>query len=276
MNTSWVFTNTFPEIKNVVSYGKLRAGYGETGVDTDPYQISSVYVPGSADNQGFASLNFPLNSVNAYEVGNRAANPNLKPEIRKEFEVGTELSFFKSRINVDFTYYSAKVENQILSLPLGPSTGYTSQTANVGTISNEGIEALVTLLIFKNSNGFNWTTTFNYGKNNTILETLDPRITQVALGGLSTTSFIAREGQPIGLIFGNVPERDPNGNIVVDPNGIPVASPDKEVYGDTQYDYTLGIGNTFSYKNFTLDFQFRHSSRRFDVFQNCRDYKIYR
>jgi TonB-linked SusC/RagA family outer membrane protein len=257
VNTSWVFTNTFPGIKNVVSYGKLRAGYGETGVDTDPYQISSVYVPGSTDNQGFATLNFPLNSVNAYEVGNRAANPGLKPEIRKEYEIGTELSFFKSRINVDFTYYSAKVENQILSLPLGPSTGYTSQTANVGTISNKGIEALVSIQILKNTNnGFNWTTTFNYAKNNTVLEKLDPRITQVALGGLSTTSFIAREGQPIGLIFGSVPETDPNGNIVVDANGIPIASPDKEVYGDTQYDYTLGIGNTFTYKNFTLDFSF--------------------
>lgn len=257
INSSWIITNTFPQIKKVLSYGKLRVGYGETGVDTDPYQIASIYVLGSTDNQGFATLDFPLNGINAYEIGNRLANPDLKPEIRKEFEVGTELSFFKSRINVDFTYYKAKVNNQILALPLAPTSGYTSQTANVGTISNEGIEALVSLLVFKNPNsGFNWTTTFNYSKNNTILEKLDPRIQQVALGGLSTTSFIAREGEPIGLLYGNVPLKDPNGNIVVDANGIPIASPDKEVYGDTQYDYTLGIGNTFTYKNFTLDFSF--------------------
>ncbi len=257
INSSWILTNTFPQIKNIVSYGKLRAGYGETGVDTDPYQIGSVYVAGTSDNQGFAELAFPLNGVNGYEVGNRAANPNLKPEIRKEYEVGAELSFFKSRINVDFAYYNAKVENQILSLPLAPSSGYTSQTANIGTLSNKGIEALVSILLIKNSdNGFNWTTTFNYAKNNTILETLDPRISQVSLGGLSTTSFIAREGQPVGLIYGSVPLRDPDGNIVVDATGVPVASPDKEVYGDTQYDYTLGIGNTFTYKNITLDFSF--------------------
>jgi TonB-linked SusC/RagA family outer membrane protein len=256
LNTSWVFTNTFESIKNIVSYGKLRAGYGETGVDTDPYQISSVFVPASTDNQGFASLNLPLNGVNGYEVGNRAENPDLKPEIRKEWEVGTELSFFKSRINVDFTYYEATVENQILGLPLGPSSGFTSQTANVGTISNKGYEAMVSLLIFKNPKGFSWTTSFNYTDNSTILEKLDPRIDQVALGGLNTTSFIAREGQPIGLIFGNVPAYDPDGNPIVDATGLPVASPDKEVYGDTQYDYTLGIGNTLSYKNITLDFSF--------------------
>jgi len=257
VNASWVFTSTFPALKDIVSYGKLRAGYGSTGVDTDPYQILPVYVPGSIDNQGFQSLDFPLNGVNAYEVGNRAANPNLKPEVKKEFEVGTELSFIKNRINIDFTYYNAKVENQILSLPLAPSSGYTSQTANVGTISNEGIEALLSIAIFKNKNdGFNWTSTFNYAKNNTLLEKLDPRISQVSLGGLSTTSFIARVGQPIGLIYGSVPEKDPNGNIVVDANGIPIASATKQVYGDTQYDYTLGIGNNFTYKNFSLDFSF--------------------
>ncbi len=60
VNSSWIFTNTFPNIKNVVSYGKLRAGYGETGVDTDPYQVSSVFVAGSIDNQGFQSLRFSI------------------------------------------------------------------------------------------------------------------------------------------------------------------------------------------------------------------------
>ena len=257
INSSWVFTNTFPSIKNIVSYGKLRAGYGETGVDTDPYQILPVYVSGSTDNQGFANLNFPLGGVNAYEVGNRAANPDLKPEVRKEFEVGGEVSFFKNRFSVDLSYYDSKVENQILDIPLASSSGYTSQRANLGTVSNKGIEALVTFAIIKKPDtGFNWVTSINYAKNDAILEKLDPRLDQVSLGGLSTTSFIVREGQPIGLIVGAVPLKDPNGNIVVDANGIPIASSEKEVYGDTQYDYTLGFGNAFSYKNISLDITF--------------------
>ena len=257
INSSWVFTNTFPSIKNIVSNGKLRVGYGTTGGDTAPYQVQSVYVPGSADNQGFQSLDFPLNGVNAYEVGNRLANPDLKPEITKEFEIGADLSFFKNRINFDFAYYKSKVVDQILGIPLAPSSGYTSQQANVGTLTNKGIEALLSILIFKNNNnGFNWTTTLNYSKNENILTELDPRIEQVSLGGLSTTSFIAIEGQPVGLFYGYVPEKDPNGNVVVDSNGIPVASSVKEVYGDAQFDYTLGISNTLSYKNITLDFSF--------------------
>ncbi|CAH8291856.1 TonB-linked SusC/RagA family outer membrane protein [Mariniflexile fucanivorans] len=256
VNGSWVATNTFPEIKDVISYAKLRVGYGETGVDTDPYQVNPVIILGNVDNQGFRSLAFPANGTNAYEIGNRAANPDLKPERRKEFEIGTELSFLKNRISIDFTYYDAKVENQILSLPLAASSGYTSQTANIGVISNKGIEALLKLGIFNNPDGFNWDTTLNFSTNDAILEELDDRLDQVSLGGLSTTSLVAREGEPLALIEGSVPKRDDNGNIVVDANGIPVASSEKEVYGDTQYDYTLGISNEFSYKNLSFAFTF--------------------
>ena len=251
-NASWIITETFPSIKNVLSYGKLRLGYGETGVDTDPYQISPVNVAGSTDNQGFRSLNFPVGGLNAFEVGNRAGNPNLSPERRKEFEIGTELSFFKNRINLDFAYYNATVEDQILSLPLASTSGFTSQTANIGTISNKGYEALLTLGLFRKKDGFNWDMAFNFSTNDAILEKLDDRIEQIALGGLGTIGFVAREGEPIGLIEGSVPQTDSNGNIVVDANGIPIASPEKEVYGDTQYDYSLGINNNFSYKGISL------------------------
>jgi len=257
-NASWVFTRTFPGIQGVMNYGKLRAGYGETGVDTAPYQVLPIYALGSTDNQGFGNYNYPVNGITGYEVGNRLPNPNLKPERRKEFEVGIEASFFDNRISIDATYYNAKVEDQILALPLAPSTGYTNQTANIGTISNEGFEALLTIGIIRdrNENGFNWNTSINFATNNTILEELDPRLEQVDLGGLSTTTFVAREGQPVGLLLGSVPERDPDGNIVVDADGIPVASPIREIYGDTQYDYTMGIINNFSYMGFSLDFTF--------------------
>lgn len=253
-NASWIITNTFPEIKNVLSYGKLRVGYGETGVDTAPYQINPVNILGETDNQGFRDLDFPVGGLNAFEVGNRAGNPDLRPERRKEFEIGTELSFLKNRISLDFTYYDATVEDQILSLPLASTSGYTTQTANIGTISNKGIEALLNLSVFRNYDGFNWDVALNYSTNDAILEELDDRVPQIALGGLSTISLVAREGEPLALIEGSVPLTDPNGNIVVDANGVPIASPVKEVYGDTQYDYTLGITNNFSYKGFSLGF----------------------
>ncbi|KOS06433.1 TonB-dependent receptor [Flavobacterium akiainvivens] len=253
-NASWVFSRTLGS-SDTFNYGKLRVGYGETGVDTDPYQVNSVNVPANIS-QGFGSLVYPIDGTSAYSIGNRAANANLKAERRKEIELGIELAFLDNRITLDATYYNAKIENQILNLPFAPSSGYTNQTANVGTLASEGFEALLTLGWLKNPDGFNWTTSVNFATNNTILEELDDRIEQVELGGLSTTQFIAREGQPIGLIYGYVPEMDPNGNIVVDTNGIPVAASTKDVYGDTQYDYTMGIGNNLSWKGLSLDFTF--------------------
>jgi TonB-linked SusC/RagA family outer membrane protein len=255
-NLSWVFTNTFPGLKDVVSYGKIRGGYGETGVDTDPYQILPVFVAGITDNQGFRSLDLPLNGVNGYEVGNRAANENLKPERRKEFEAGIELSLFKNRINIDASVYDAKIVDQILDLPLAPSSGYTSQRANIGVLRSKGFEGLISVAWLKKTDGFNWTSTVNYAKNNTIVEELNGNVDQINLGGLNTTSLVVKEGEPVALLQGYVPKKDPNGNIVVDVNGVPVRSVDPEIYGDTQYDYTMGIGNTFSYKGVTLDFTF--------------------
>ena len=255
VNSSWLFSRTFPGINKVINYGKLRVGYGETGVDTNPYQVSSVYTPTSVG-LGFGNLTYPINGLSAYSQGNRAPNPNLKAERRKEYELGIELAFFDNRVTLDATYYDSTVENQILPLPIAPSSGYTSQTANVGKLSNKGFEALLGVNWLKKGDGFNWNTTFNFATNNTILKELDPRLQQVDLGGLTTTQYIAREGQPIGLIYGYVPETDGAGNIVVDAHGVPIASPNKGVYGDTQYDYTMGVSNSISYKGLSLDFTF--------------------
>ncbi|MCW4468982.1 SusC/RagA family TonB-linked outer membrane protein [Flavobacterium sp. MFBS3-15] len=254
-NLSWVFSRTFSGIDKVLNYGKLRVGYGSTGTGTDPYQVFAVNTPTNVL-MGFGNLTFPINGINAYGIGNRMANLDLRPEIKTEFEVGTELSFFNNLVTIDATYFDAKVKDQILDLPLAPSTGYTSQRTNVGTLRTKGFEGLININWVRNTDGFSWSSSLNYTKAETILEELDPRIQNVELGGLTTMQYLAEEGKPVGLIKGYVPERDNNGNIVVDVNGVPVASPNQEVYGDTQYDYTMGISNTLSWKGLSLDFTF--------------------
>ncbi|MDX1760594.1 MAG: SusC/RagA family TonB-linked outer membrane protein [Christiangramia sp.] len=257
VNASWLFSRSLFQENGILTYGKLRAGYGEVGVDTDPYQISSNFIPKVGDNQGFGDLRFPLGGYLGYEVGNRAPNPDLRPERRKEFEIGLDLEFFRDRISLDVTYYNALVEDQILALPLSPSSGYKYQIANLGSISNEGIEALLGFSLWRNREGFSWDTSINFSKNDSRLKELDDRLDEVELGGLNDLGLVVREGSPIGLLKGSVPETTEDGRIVVDTKGIPVAASEKGIYGDTQYDFTLGVSNDFSYKNlsfgFTLD-----------------------
>lgn len=254
-NLSWVFTRSFSGIEKILNYGKLRVGYASVGVGTDPYQVYAVNTQTNVG-MGFGNLTFPINGINAYGIGNRMENLDLKPEVKTELEVGTELSFFNNRITIDATYFDAKTKDQILALPLAPSTGYTSQQANVGTLRTKGFEGLININWIRSTDGFNWSSSVNYSKYNSVLEELDPRIDQVNLGGLTTYEYLAVKGQNVGLIKGYVPETDTNGNTVVDVNGVPVAASTKQIYGDTQYDYTMGISNNFSWKGLSLDFTF--------------------
>ncbi|MGY5353108.1 SusC/RagA family TonB-linked outer membrane protein [Wenyingzhuangia sp. IMCC45533] len=254
INSSWIFTETFKNTQNILNYGKLRIGYGETGLSTNPYNVFSEFLPTSVDNQGFRRLNFPLNGISSYELSDRAENLNLKAERRQELELGTELWFLNNRLGLDFTYYYALTKDQILPLPLAPTTGFSHQIANVGTISNEGLEVSLNVNWLRNYHGFSWSTAANYTVSNSVLEELDGRLDKVILTGTGTTNLIIKEGEKIGLIEGNVPKRSPDGAIIVDRFGIPKVAAEKEVFGNTQYDYTMGLTNTFAYKNLSFSF----------------------
>ena len=64
--------------------------------------------------------------------------------------------------------------------------------------------------------------------------------------------FVARPGQPIGLFEGSVGEYDPQGRIVVNNQGLPVAATDKIIYGNAQYKYITGFNTSISYKGLSL------------------------
>jgi TonB-linked SusC/RagA family outer membrane protein len=251
VNLSFIFTELVD--LNFLPFGKLRAGWAQTGNDADPYDIYSVFISANQFD-GFRNLNYPLaGNINAFELSNQIGNPNLSPEITTEFEIGTDLRFFNNRVGVDFTYYNKNITDLIWPVSLPYSTGFSTQIMNLGNITNKGVELLLSATPVKTKD-FRWDIYFNFTKNNNELVELTEGLDQVSLGGLSTITFVAKPGHPIGLIEGIVPLTDGNGNIVVDNNGIPVADEEKEIYGDAQYDFMFGVTNNLKYKNFTLSF----------------------
>lgn len=256
VNTSYVFTDAINGLPSILTFGRVRAGYGLSGNDAPVYVVNPIYTQTSVD-MPFRDFTFPLSTgVNSFTVGNRIGNPNLQPEITKELELGLDLKFWENRIGLDFTYYDRVTQSQILVVPVTPSAGYTNYYANPAQISNKGIEAVLSARILRNEDGLNWVVSANFTRNRNNVDKLDPSIEEFAIGGLSTTSFIAVQGQPAGLFKGNVPETSPDGGIVVDANGVPVASPVKEIYGSMQGDYILGINNQLSWKGLSLGFTF--------------------
>jgi TonB-linked SusC/RagA family outer membrane protein len=256
---SFIFSELIPE-NDILSFGKIRLAYGKTGRDADPYQVLPYFNQGSVYNE-FQSINFPLGGVNSFEKGNILGSLDLSPEMSTESEVGLQLEFFRRRLAIDFAYYDKSSEKQIFTIDMDPATGYTAQTTNIGEIRNNGIELLVKGTPIDIGN-FSWDLSINYSKNNNELVSLPEELGgdegELDLYGFGTTAasthLVAQVGEPLGLFKVTVPERDPEGNVVVNPEtGLPVAA-DPEVVGDANHDYIVGMTNDFSYKGFSLSF----------------------
>lgn len=253
-NVSLVFSDMFESISSALSFGKLRLSVGQTGRDAEPYGIKSVFTP-STVGLSFGQINFPLDGVNAFEVANQLGNPNLKPEITTEFEVGTELKFFQNRLGIDLSLYNKNTKNQILPVQLPNSTGYTTFFNNLGKIQNKGIELLVSVTPIQTGD-FSWTVSSNWTFNRNKVISLTEGLDEFLLTSIYGIDFVAAKGRPVGAYKAVDYGRDPEGHIIVNAKGIPTASAEKEFIGNMQPDFVTGLTNQFSYKNVGLSFTF--------------------
>ncbi|BDD10350.1 SusC/RagA family TonB-linked outer membrane protein [Fulvitalea axinellae] len=250
VNLGFVFSDAFG-ISDYVDYGKIRMGWARTGNAAPAYRTLTTFTQASHDN-GFTELTYPWNGLNGYSLSNRAGNEDLKNEMTTEWELGADLRFFDNRLGIDFTYYNKVIEDLILDRLLPATSGYTVRTENTATVRNKGVEILVTATPVETDN-FRWETSVNFAKNNNEVEKLSGESDEQSIGGLSSLSFIAKVGQPLGLYKGIGPKRTKDGKVIVDAStGRPIKSSEPEILGSSQVDFTMGWTNRFSYKNFTL------------------------
>lgn len=237
-----------------IPFVKVRFAAASAGNDADPYQVYSVYVPGTTRAGGFGNINFPFGGVNAYEVSNNPGNQALKPEISNEYEGGLELGFFGRRVGVDLSYYDKLTKNQIISLNLEPATGATAQTVNLGSVRNKGIELALNLIPVRTED-FEWGLTFNYNKINNKVESLglEGGSGNILLNSSYNVNLRAKVGLPLGAIFSPDVQRDPQGRTIVNPeNGLPLVSSEETYRGSINPNYTLGLSTYLTYKGFRL------------------------
>ncbi len=243
VNTSLVLTDALPGIKGrVLSYAKVRAATAQVGNDADPYLLTTTYV--GLPNQ---VLGHPQ-----YTVSDVLAEPNLRPESTHSDEFGAELGLLDGRVTFDGSIYSKYTKNQIYSPPISTSSGYVNKTFNAGKITNKGFEALVGVTPIQLDNGFTWNSTFNYGRNKSMVTELAPGINTLLLGSEWNGRIEARLGQPYGAIYGKGFQKDANGNLLLR-NGFTQATATPTVLlGNIQPKWTGGWGNTITFKNMTL------------------------
>lgn len=256
VNSSFVFSEAF-RMPKFISYGKVRLSAAQVGNDAAPYLLESVFVTGTVtDGQVNSQVNFPLNGVPGFTQGNVIGNPEIRPEITTSVEGGLELGLFNNRLNFEGTIYSNRSKDQIITVPIAASSGYTTQTLNAGLITNKGIELLLRGTPVKNRN-FSWEVTATFTRNRNKVVELFPGTEQLALGGFNGGTLVAKVGQPYGAFFGSSFLRSPEGNIVVDvTTGYPLTDPVAKIHGNVQPDFLAGLNNSFTYKGFSLSFLF--------------------
>ena len=128
-SASWVVNEEpFWHLRSVNAL-RFRAAYGKAGKQPDVFAAQRLYQP--ATGPGDAAV------VTPQAIG----NPDLRPEVSTELEVGFDLGAFDDRIGVNFTYYDQMAHDAIVQRQVEPSLGFPGfQYVNGGKVANKGTE----------------------------------------------------------------------------------------------------------------------------------------
>ncbi len=152
-----------------------------------------------------------MNSVNAFRASTTSGSSSLRPEMTSEFEVGANLKFFNGRIDIDASYYNRDTNDQIFTLPVDPSTGFSAQVTNFGKVRNRGVELMINTVPIQTKN-FTWELGFNFTKNyNKVLsmpESLEGgKVTIYSFSaGNDAVYMYAEQGKPLGQYYTYLPQ----------------------------------------------------------------------
>ena len=245
---------------NPISFAKLRASYGEVGVQPARYNTANVYVAPIYGDEYGGDLNVGLYGNGGFVPSTGRGNPILRPERKKEFEIGTDLRFLNDKISLSATYFDNKTEEMLLDFPIANSRGYNQIYSNGAELENKGIEMDLGYTVL-NTEDMNLQFNLIYTK-------IENEVTDLAgaesinMGGLAAVNSRAVEGHPLGVLWGSRTLRDESGNIVYDANGFPQQDELEGVIGDPNPDWQGSLITSFSYKNFTV-------SALFETFQGA-------
>ncbi len=238
---SFVFSNVIPEAK-WLSFGKVRLNYAQVGNSPGFDQLVDNYV-----------INTPFNAPSS-TVPTIKKNPDLKPENTKSIEGGLEMYFLGKRLGFDLALYKTNTINQILPLPVSSATGYYTEIINAGEIQNQGIELALHGTPCKNKN-FKWDVTLNWALNRNKVLSLKEGVDNLQLGSFQGgVTLNAKVGQPYGVLYGTDYVYN-NGQKVVKSNGAYLNTTKSDnIIGNMNPDWTGGILNNFTYKNWSFAF----------------------
>ncbi|MGN7786104.1 SusC/RagA family TonB-linked outer membrane protein [Niabella sp. 22666] len=210
---TWNFSDDFKIPK--LQFGKFRFSWADVGGG-----------PSTAlTNRYFANDVISVGQI-PYPSGPIVVTPNssifladIVPFRKREFEAGFNTRWFKgNRLEIDLSYYTNNLYNQIVSQPITPATGASSASINTGNHKNWGFELFVKGAPITTEK-YRWELTYTAASQSSKVISLYPGLTQKSIGGAGGFQIWQIEGQKIGQIRGYDYKRDPNGNRIVGTDG---------------------------------------------------------
>ena len=256
---AWQFTKLSNLSDNkFLSFGKLRASYGEVGVQPGAYLLGTYFNPLTVGESYGPALDASSQTYGGggYSRSTVKGNPDLEPERKKEFELGTDLRFINNKVSLSATYYSNKTVGAIFAVQVPATTGYTNTNDNAAEIENKGFELDL---------GVNWLRKNNFTiTSNLVASTNKNKVVSLKgvqsyfLNGFTGSSSRAVEGEPLGALWGVDFLRDDKGALVLNADGFPQNAPSESVIGDPNPDWLAGLTNTIRWKNINFSFLIDH------------------
>lgn len=251
---AWQFTKLDILNNSSLNFGKLRISYGEVGVQPARYATSNLYVSPTYSDQFGGALNTALFGNGVFVPSVSVGNTQLRPERKKEFEIGTDLRFLQDRLSFSGTYFYNRTEDVLLNFPIAQSRGYRRILDNGAEIENKGIELDLGYQIIENED-FGWNLNVVYSRiRNKVLDLRG--VQSIDLGGTAQISGRAVKGQPAGVFWGGRYRRNEDGSLALNANGFPQLDPEDGVIGDPNPDWQGSVISGFRYKNFNLNVLF--------------------
>ena len=243
---NWNFKDQIPIPQ--LQFGKIRMAWADAGRPASRYFANNVFSLGQiAETE--ASIVTPPSAL---------FSGLLKPERKREYEIGMDLRFFdQNRLEFDFSYYTNNVYDQIMSVPLSSTSGYSEIRINAGNVHNYGYEIFLkgTPLVGKD---FRWDVSFTAANQYAKVKKLYPGITQKLIGGGTGYKVVAEVGEPMGELLTYDYKKDEHGNRVVSSNGFYVLDYDAGFKKNSNINPSFigGFNTSFYYKNFNINLGF--------------------
>jgi TonB-dependent starch-binding outer membrane protein SusC len=244
----------FMQNQKIFSDLKLRASYGIAGNSLGIFPLTSKLIYGNVGT-------FYYNGSNISAIGAlQNENPDLRWEKTATTNFGVDFAVLGGRISGSLDFYKKKTTDLIWTYEVSTlQYPYGQFTANVGSMSNKGVEFVLNATPVSTKD-FSWTTSFNAAHNKNVLESLSNDQFRK-----DTVFYVTPDGggKPVGQFFtlnyagknsNNISQYvDSKGNLTTSPD----ITNDRVLAGSAQPKLLLGWSNSFRYKNFDLNFFFR-------------------